>query len=107
MSRTPDRFQGETSQNCNIYVDNCVNYTLTYMLHNFKMHPNIIVCLVQYKQYFELIIRSANFKKEVKNDPLAYATHGILKPHRENVGFDSNQQVDLTNYVWHFIPCFV
>ena len=36
-------------------------------------------------------IRSANFEKEVENHPLAYTTHGILKPNRGNWDFDSNQ----------------
>ena len=64
----------------------------------FKMHPNTTDCLVYFLAVSnkQSLIRSVNFEKNVENDPLAYATHEILKPRRENGEFDSNQLVDLT-----------
>ena len=62
------------------------------------MHPNTwcLLGILFSRRYKQSWIRSANFENEVENDPLAYATHRILKPNRENRDFDSNQFVDLT-----------
>ena len=35
-------------------------------------------------------------KFHLEKDHLAYATHGILEPHREHADFDNNQLKDLT-----------